>query len=138
MSCWGKSSDATARRSPYGFSPKFASYVIWAYLSQSDEKTHWAPTDSKANRKPPIPQNKSINFGRFTLSRCTCEPKITQIGPNVSEALGYLLPRMLRKYSYLTCTFVILTILNSALTLELGPLLMSVREACPHLVPRRR
>src|SRR5271157_1282873 len=87
MSCGGKSSDATARRSPCGFSPKFASYVTWAYLSQSEEKTHSAPADSKANRIPPIPQNKSTNFGRFTLLHRTCEPKITHIGPNASEAL---------------------------------------------------
>src|SRR5664280_2572284 len=76
-----------ARRSPCGFSPKFASYVIWAYLSQSDEKTHWAPADSKANRIPPIPQNKSINLGEFTLSHRTCKPKITQLGANVSGVL---------------------------------------------------
>src|SRR5664279_2788822 len=76
-----------ARRSPCGFSPKFASYVIWAYLSQSDEKTHWAPADSKANRIPPIPQNKSINLGQFTLLHRTCKPKITQLGANVSGVL---------------------------------------------------
>jgi hypothetical protein len=87
MSCWGKSSDGMPRRSPCGFSPKFASYVIWAYLSQSDEKTHWAPADSKANRIPPIPQNKSINLGQFTLSHRTCKPKITQLGANVSGVL---------------------------------------------------
>ena len=51
------------------------------------------------------------------------------------ELAGYYAAWKLRKYSYPTCTLVILTILNSALTLELGPLLMSVREACPHLVP---
>src|SRR5208337_5002528 len=72
-----------SRMFPAGLWPKLAAYVCCAYLSQSEEKTHSAPADSKANRIPPIPQNKSINLGRFTLSCCTCEPKITQIGPNV-------------------------------------------------------
>ena len=42
--------------------------VVTTIRPQSDEKMHCAPTDSKAGRIPPMPQNKSINVGRFTLS----------------------------------------------------------------------
>ena len=53
--------------SPNGFSPKFASYIIWHRSSRSEEKTHFPPARSKAIRMPPIPANKStnLNFSPF-------------------------------------------------------------------------
>src|SRR5689334_17220131 len=49
--------------SPFGRSSKFASYVIWAYLSESEEKTHRHPAASNPSRIPPIPQKRSTNRG---------------------------------------------------------------------------
>lgn len=46
--------------SPEGCSPKLASYVLQASSSNSEEKTHLPPTDSKPNLIPPMPANKSI------------------------------------------------------------------------------
>jgi len=48
--------------SPFGGSLKFASYVCRACGFQSQENTHSQPARSNASRKPPIPQNRSINL----------------------------------------------------------------------------
>src|SRR5699024_7447979 len=48
MSCEGIFSASIFVISPCGTTPKFSKYVLWACLSNSDEKTHVAPNDCMA------------------------------------------------------------------------------------------
>ncbi len=60
MSWSGISSGAMPLMSPKGVSPKFASYILRAAVSHSDENTLRHPFASKPSLMPPIPANKSI------------------------------------------------------------------------------
>src|SRR5271167_2024397 len=61
-------------------------------------------------------------FAACTPPRAGCE---------VMKHPSYLPAQMLRKYSYPTCTFVILTARHSAVDLKLGPLSVSVSPSVP-------
>ena len=66
--------------SPKGFSPKLASYMLWQEGSHSELNTHSPPALSKAIRMPPIPANKSINFGFVTKSSSAPSKKTELVG----------------------------------------------------------
>ena len=67
MSCLGISASFKVVISPNELALKLMSYVLTACLLLSILNKHWAPNDSKANLKPPIPQNKSINVIFYKL-----------------------------------------------------------------------
>ena len=47
-------------------SQEFSKYTFWALLYHSEENTHFAPKESNANLKPPMPENKSM-YSKFLI-----------------------------------------------------------------------